>query len=148
MYATTSPGSKGSLLIMAVANGVMAVIFLFFAALQFNDPDPGRWIAVYFAAAVLSAGAALGWRGRLPPWMWPTVLAVIATLWSLSIWRGIVGPVSTGELFGTMGMKTSAVEETRESLGLLIVAAWMVVVIYSHLRWSRRRRSPRVGHFP
>jgi transmembrane protein TMEM220 len=32
----------------------MALLFAFAAALQFNDPDPIRWIAIYGAACVLS----------------------------------------------------------------------------------------------
>jgi Transmembrane family 220, helix len=33
-----------------VINWVMAVLFLFAAVVQYNDPDPVRWMAMYLAA--------------------------------------------------------------------------------------------------
>ena len=42
---------------------MMAVLFLIAAALQYNDPDPLRWMAIY-GLAVLACLLALA--GRLP----------------------------------------------------------------------------------
>ena len=44
--------------------GAMAAMFAAAALLQYNDPDPVRWVLVYGAAAVLSGVAA--WRGAVP----------------------------------------------------------------------------------
>ena len=41
--------------VFAIANGIMAAMFLLSAVLQYNDPDPLRWIALYAAAALACA---------------------------------------------------------------------------------------------
>ena len=37
---------------MKYANYLMAALFFFGAAVQYNDPDPVRWVAIYIAGAV------------------------------------------------------------------------------------------------
>ena len=102
----------------------MAVLFAFAAAVQYNDPDPLQWMAMY-GLAMLACGLALA--GRLP-----RLLAALAGLGAL-VWAGTLAPgvverVSLGELFQPYGMLSTAVEEGREMGGLLIVAAWMGVL--------------------
>ena len=111
---------------MRVANLVMSVLFLFSAAVQVNDPDPIRWMAMYVAAAVLSA-----WMGLSPPRgpgsrALPFVLAGIALIWAAAIVSHTSGYVELPRLFESWEMKNPAVEEYRETYGLLIVAAWMI----------------------
>ena len=36
-------------------NGLTTCVFLLFAVVQYNDPDPVRWMAIYLAAALCCA---------------------------------------------------------------------------------------------
>ena len=99
----------------------MAVLFAFAAAVQYNDPDPLQWMAMY-GLAMLACGLALA--GRLPRLL-PALAGLGALVWAGTLAPGVVERVSLGELFQSYGMLSTAVEEGREMGGLLIVTAWM-----------------------
>jgi hypothetical protein len=106
-----------------VANVVAIGTFLLFAALQINDPDPWLWIPIYAVPALLS-GLALA--GRLPRWA-PFVVAPLAVLATLPLLpTGI--HADPGKVVSDMGMHAAGVEEAREAIGLLLIAAWCVVL--------------------
>ena len=105
-------------------NGVMAALFLFGAAVQFNDPDPLRWAAIYLAAAVASILAALGRRPRILP----LAVLLVAAGWAVALAPGVVGHVPFFAMFGDWEMRDRGVEESREMYGLLIIGAWMAVL--------------------
>jgi hypothetical protein len=107
-----------------VLNGVMSVLFLVAVAVQHNDPDPIRWMAIYGLAGL---ACALALAGRLPRVV-PVLVGVAALAWAATIAPGVVGRVSVGELFESYAMKSAPVEEAREMGGLLIVTAWMGVL--------------------
>jgi hypothetical protein len=111
--------------VLRIASGVMSVLFFVCVALQYNDPDPVQWMAIYGAAAVVSLLHA--WRGGVPVAL-PVVVAVIAVGWGLWIATHIQGKFEWHHLAESMHAGTPQIEESRESLGLFIVAAWMVVV--------------------
>ena len=102
----------------------MAVLFLIAAALQYNDPDPLRWMAIYGLAAL---ACLLALAGRLPRPV-PAAIGLAALAWAATLAPGVVGRVSIGELFESYAMKSEPVEEAREMGGLLIVGAWMAVL--------------------
>jgi hypothetical protein len=104
----------------------MALLFAFAAAVQFNDPDPIRWIAIYTAACVLSL--VMFARRRLMPVLALAVFA-IAIAWAAVIAFG--GPAASeyGHMFDAWEMKSPSVEEAREASGLVIVAVWMIVLM-------------------
>ncbi len=109
----------------------MGLVFLVFAALQLNDPDPEVWATLYGSAALLSLAAASGRRLTLLS----AFLCVGTLAWSLTLLPQ-VRHVTLPEIFGSFTMKTAAIEESREGLGLLIVSVWMAVL---WLGRSRRR---------
>jgi hypothetical protein len=116
-----------------IASLLMAVLFLLSAALQYNDPDPLIWIALYVSAALASLTSS-----RSPARAWPPALVGgISLVWAVAI--GIrLEPGSPGRMFDEFGMESVAIEEAREATGLLIVAAWMVfLLLYARFR-SRR----------
>lgn len=45
---------------MKIANIILCLLFLTFAAVQFNDPDPWIWIALYTLVAAICGMAAMG----------------------------------------------------------------------------------------
>ena len=103
----------------------MTLLFVFAAALQYNDPDPIPWLAIYLVAALVSLAAAAGRRaprGVLAP------VAVIALGWAA--WIAFGGPAASeySHMFDAWEMTSPAVEEAREASGLVIVAAWMAVL--------------------
>ena len=102
----------------------MLVLFGFGALVQINDPDPGRWIAVYALAAL---ACLFSLRRRLH-WAFPALLCAVSLIWAATLAPNVVGRVPFGEMFGAFEMKNVGVEESREMYGLLIIAAWMAVL--------------------
>ena len=107
-------------------NGLMAVLFAAAVAVQFNDLDPLRWMAVYGAALTVSILAAV--RGRVPVAL-PATVGGIALAWGLLL----VGHSSATfriyqHMFDAWEMKNTSIEEAREASGLLLVSLWMLIV--------------------
>lgn len=113
----------------------MLVLFGIAAALQYNDPDPVVWAATYGLAAVLCGLAA---AGRLP-WALAAALAAAALVWSATLLPSLRGLAAPGDLARSMRAEAPAIEESREALGLLIVAAWMAVLAVRARRVAARR---------
>jgi hypothetical protein len=105
----------------------MAAVFVYAAALQYNDPDPIRWAAIYLAAAAVCF---LYVGGRLS-WYVAGAIALIALAWAGTLAFAVWGQVSPGQMFETWKMSNLAIEEAREMTGLLIVAVWMGVLAFT-----------------
>lgn len=105
-----------------VAHGVMTLLFLISAGLQWNDPDPVQWTAIYTAAAVLSGRAALG--KRTAPF--DVLVAFVALVWAATLVPSVVGRAEVADLIRRMDIMRPQVEEARELGGLLIVAGWLL----------------------
>jgi lysylphosphatidylglycerol synthetase-like protein (DUF2156 family) len=115
----------------------MLLLFTLGAAVQVNDPDPARWIAVYALAA---AACLLSLLRRLP-WTLPALLCAVAVAWAATLAPRVVGRVPFREMFGAFEMRTVGIEESREMYGLLIIAAWMVVLALRAQRGPERART-------
>ena len=113
---------------------VMGTVFLFGAALQYNDPDPWRWGLVYLAAAAVTFTALV----RPVPWHLPAVMAGAALVWALSLLGGVEAAAWRG-LFSEFGMASLEIEEAREALGLVIIGAWMTVLAGGERRHASER---------
>jgi hypothetical protein len=124
---------KHSALLVA-ANVVFAVLFVISAGLQYNDPDPIRWAALYGGAAVATI-AALHVRGA---WIAALAIAVLAAVWGATLWHSVAGHVQFSDFWRKMSEKGGKVEEMREAGGLSIVATWLTVSGLAGLRRSRR----------
>jgi hypothetical protein len=122
-----------SILIRAVF-GMFALLFLFGAIVQYNDPDAAPWIAIYLAASVACGRALLG-RIR---WWWPATIAAVAGAWALSMAPRAFPNVRLPELFGTWEMANSRVEQGREMYGLVIIFLCMAALA-SVSYWKTRR---------
>jgi hypothetical protein len=115
-----------------LANGIMLLMFLFSAAVQFNDPDPVVWMGIYGAAAAVCG---LEIRRRAPAWA-AAALALIALVWAGSLYyRAQEVPISS--LFAEWEMRDLRIEEAREMYGLTIVGVWMIVIV--SVGWRRAR---------
>ena len=114
-------------------NILFLAMFLFSVAVQFNDPDPVRWMVMYGFAAL----ACILELRRNQRWSFPAGIGLIAVSWAASIGQH-VHDVRLGDLFAEFEMKNEMVEQAREMGGLLIVALWMFVLAISAFRRGRR----------
>lgn len=121
--------------VLIACNWLMAALFTFSAALQYNDPDPVPWIAIYAAAAV----ACVLWSLRRNAWPLAAAVALIALVWTATLLPDVLGYIGFSDLFLRMNEKGGRVEIGREIGGLTIVVAWMVVLLLG----ERRRRAAR-----
>lgn len=116
---------------MRTVHVVLCGILLFFAALQYNDPDWYYWGPVYLLAAIWSLLAVLA-----PQLLRSSVLARVGA--PLSIVLFLLGFVSLANQLGPGWIHN---EEARESLGYLICAVTTALAVWD----ARRRRSSAVG---
>ncbi len=112
-----------------IINLLLAVMFFAFAGLQFNDPDPLLWIAIYSAMAVLCALAAFDkyyFKVML-------VLAAGYLIYMVILYPGLVDWLRSSDrslLFDDIAkMQYPFIEESREFLGLMICEVVLVVYI-------------------
>lgn len=106
-----------------------ALAFVACVAVQFNDPDPGRWIAVYGGAAAACALEAAGLRRPVLPWG----LLGVAIIWA----AGLAVGIDAGSL--RRGFDDEVI---RELGGLLLVGAAMGGVLASRRRAAARGAGP------
>jgi hypothetical protein len=117
-------------------NWLMTALFGLSAVLQYNDPDPLQWIAIYVAAAA----ACVLWGLRRPTWPLAAPVTVSAAVWAALLLPEVLGHIGLSDLFLRMNEKGGRVEIGREIGGLTIVLAWMVV-----LQVAERRRGSSNG---
>jgi Transmembrane family 220, helix len=110
--------------VFTIANVVMLIAFIFGVVVQFNDPDPARWMMMYGAAALACGFYAAGRK----LWIVPAVILTVAFIWAATLAPVALGKVGFGELFEAFEMKDERVEIGREFGGLMIIAAWMSVL--------------------
>lgn len=117
-----------------VANVVMTLAFAASVVVQYNDPDPLPWIAVYGAAAVI---AGLETFRRVRP-VFPALLSAVALVWTATLAPRVLGKVPFGDMFAEFEMSNPGIEESREMYGLLLVSAWIAAIAIA--AWRRPAR--------
>jgi hypothetical protein len=119
---------------MKAVNLVLAAMFLLFAFVQVNDPDPALWILIYGSMAVVCILAAFG---RYFP------IALLILLVGFAVYCFILLPgfnewlqqENKSALFDDIAkMEHLYIEETREFLGLVIC----ILVLVMQLIRSRK----------
>ena len=119
---------------MKVVNLLLALMFVVFAFLQINDPDPVLWILIYGAMAVVCILAAFRIYSRIAL----IVLIVLFAGYSIVFFDGVIEwfaqPDKSVLFDDVMKMQYPYIEESREFLGLLIC----LIVLIVHLVLSRR----------
>jgi len=119
--------------IFDIVNWIMAAVLLLSAALQYNDPDPLRWIVLYALA-----GLTCLFGNRIsPPWLAPGLVGLVALGWAASYAPRVLPDLVFSDLFQTMKAGTPIIEDSREMLGLLIAGVWMVVLAVRSLEDQR-----------
>lgn len=108
-------------LLFRILHALLAALFIFAAALQYNDVDIVRWMAMYLAAALVCI---LDLCNRPKP-MLATTVGVIALAWSVLYIVNGAWKVPLPALFSEWEMKDQTIVAGREMNGLFIVAVWM-----------------------
>lgn len=126
---------------MKIFNIFFCLIFIVFAALQYNDPDPYIWIPIYMYAAVLCWFAA---KKQFYPTAYLVGIAVYAAYAVYKIFdtNGLIDWIKlhhAANIAETMKAEQPWVEESREFFGLLILIA--VLGINYFIGWKRKIKS-------
>ncbi|TRX62672.1 hypothetical protein FNH22_00835 [Fulvivirga sp. M361] len=109
---------------------ILFLLFLSFAALQYNDPDPYGWIAIYGSIAIAFLLSALGkYRKEIVAGIMLLVLG--AALWHLPGFITYLYSPDKEALFGEMTHDRPYVETTREFLGLMIGGVALLYLLRS-----------------
>ena len=95
------------------------LIFVYFIAVQYNDPDPYIWMPTYFIAGFMVYQKIKGRQDKLGY----LVLGALYLMWAGNQFP----PEWEGVMLDAMGMKTLNIELGRESLGLGIctIVMWI-----------------------
>lgn len=101
----------------------MGALFIFAAALQYNDVDIWRWVAIYLAGAVVAIFAAC----NRPKPVLAAIVGLIALVWALLYVIHGAYKVPIPALFSSWEMKDQTIVAGREMDGLFIVLFWMIV---------------------
>ena len=124
---------------MKIFNFILAALFLVFAFVQVNDPDPLLWILIYGAMAVLAVLAMFNIYYR------PVIIAllVLYVAYSLVYIPGVkewMQQEDKTDLFDNVAkMNHLYIEEAREFLGLWICIAVLIFYVIRSRKFPFRR---------
>ena len=108
-----------------VLNILMALVFALSAFVQLNDPDPVQWFLIYAAGALICAmSAAKASHG----WQAPALIGLAGLGWGVWIMLHLQAGFAWGQIAENMKAETPAIEESRETIGLFLLATWMFVI--------------------
>jgi len=116
-----------------ISNLIFAIIFIAFAALQYNDPDPILWASIYLYTVILCI---MAYRNKFYPSL--NILGIAMYLvYAMYLFfdkNGVINwaTVHHGEnIASTMKAEQPWIEETREFGGLVML---IVVLLLNYLK--------------
>ena len=116
----------------------MTGLLILSAIVQWNDPDPLRWILCYSVSAIITLSSLVR---PLPPSI-PLIWGLFVLLSSLFVGMDFL---MSEEQFGwnsfwnVIAMKNEAVELGRELGGLLLVTGWMAMLAW-RIKFTRMQQ--------
>ena len=124
---------------MKIFNIFFCIVFIFFAALQYNDPDPYVWMPIYLYTAVLCW---LAFRNKYFPGAYLLGIAVYAVYATYKFFdeNGVWDWMTkhhAANIANTMKAEQPWIEETREFFGLVIL---IVVLLIDYFYVKRKRK--------
>lgn len=114
---------------LVLFNAIFFIVFLVFAALQKNDPDPALWMGIYLYAAVWCGLAAFGIYSLIGYGIGIAVYLVYATYLFFTE-DGVKDWITrhrAASITASMKAEEPWIEKTREFFGLLIATAVLLV---------------------
>jgi amino acid transporter len=122
---------------MRIVNFLLAAMFLVFAFVQVNDPDPAIWILIYGIMAVFCIMAIF----EFYPKKFLIGVLVLYALYSLVYLPGLAQWLRSdnkADLFDNIAkMENLYIEESRESLGLFICIIVLVFYLFRSRKLSK-----------
>ena len=124
-------------MVLKLFNIFFCVVFILFAAVQYNDPDPYVWMPIYLYAAVLCW---LAFRNKFFPRAYLIGIAIYAVyaIYKFFDQNGVwdwMTKHDAANIAGTMKAEKPWIEETREFFGLVI----LIVVLLIDYFYAKRR---------
>jgi len=119
-------------------NIFFCIVFILFAAVQYNDPDPYIWMPIYLYAAILCW---LAFRNQFFPAAYLLGIVVYAAyavykfLDQNGVWDWMTKH-DAANIAGTMKAEKPWIEETREFFGLVI----LIVVLLVDYFYAKRKK--------
>lgn len=125
---------------MKIFNLFFCLVFIAFAALQYNDPDPYLWIPIYLYAAVLCWQA---FRGKFYPAAYITGIALYVAYAMYKVFEknGVIDWAekhNAESLVQSMKADKPWIEDTREFGGLVILIV-VLAINYFYARSKKQR---------
>ncbi len=116
-----------------IINLSLAALFVLFAALQYNDPDPFHWMALYFFTALVCVFAA--YRRYNIYVLWLGIL--VCLVWMGTLLPEFINWIKMGapNIAGEMKATEPYIEFTREFLGVGICLGALVWQF-----WMKRKK--------
>ena len=114
---------------MKVFNLIFCFLFVVFAALQYNDPDPYLWVPIYMYTAVLCWLAARGLY-YLNAYLAGMVVYVVYAIYKAFDANGLIDWIkfhNAANLAATIKAEQPWIEESREFFGLIILIAVLAI---------------------
>ncbi len=111
-----------------IINWILCVIFLLFAYLQFNDPDPVIWVAIYLIVALLFA---ISNYMTIPKIVFYSIILalLIFSFMHLDFFTTWLKSEDKSELVGDMVYEKPYIEGTREFMGILIAIGALIYLL-------------------
>lgn len=124
-------------MVLKFFNIFFCIVFVLFAAVQYNDPDPYVWMPIYLYAAVLCW---LAFRNRYFPGAYLLGMAVYGAYAAYKFFdqNGVWDWMTkhhAANIAGTMKAEQPWIEETREFFGLVI----LIVVLLIDYVYAKRK---------
>ena len=121
---------------MKFVHGLLAIMFMGFASLQLNDPDPVLWILIYGSMSVICVMAIFEFYIK----KLMAILAIAFLVYCVFLWPGVAewfSQENKSVLFDdVMKMEYPYIEESREFLGLIIC---LLVLAFYFIRSLRAK---------
>jgi hypothetical protein len=114
---------------MKVFNIIFILVFILFAAVQYNDPDPYLWIPIYLYPAVLCYLAIKQNYPRIGYFIGFAIFGVYA-IYKMFDENGVIDWIryhQATSIASTMKAEQPWVEETREFFGLVIILVVLAI---------------------
>jgi len=120
---------------MKIFNIGFCIVFILFAAVQYNDPDPYIWMPIYLYAAALCW---LAFRNKFYPSAYLLGIAVYAVYATYKVFdqNGLIDWITkhhAENIAETMKAEKPWIEETREFFGLVILIV-VLIIDYAYLK--------------
>lgn len=123
---------------MKIFNIIFCILFIFSAALQYNDPDPYIWIPIYMYGAVFCWLAA---KGSYYPRLYLAGIALYAVyavylfVEKDGVWDWVTKH-DAENIAESMKASTPWIEDTREFFGLAI----LIIVLLINYFYAKKRK--------